>query len=350
MPRRESAGGAEGKSRAGRQAVARLGLFGIAAGYAALAFVSAYRPDPGDGMGSLETLLTWASLMGATFLPHAGVVLVAGLAACVCVRARKTALLGVPLAAMSLGPWVLSYAPPRHPAVATGGESLLVLSANLLASSGSDVELLEQIEAHRPRVIVLQEVRAAALGRLTAALGDRYAHMAVSREDNFGVAVFSTLPFTRPALVVHPSGGVGPPQLVAWVEWGGGELCVWDVHLLPPTGRSLVAEQARLAYEMGPVLDELLAEGVPLVVAGDFNSPWRGQPLDGLRERGFREGFRAAGVGPGASWPSRGLPSLPPGIRIDHVAGSPGLACVEAWVGERTASDHRPNFARFARR
>ena len=350
MPRREAGGQTESNSLRRRRAVARVGLFAIALGYLGLAFVSLYRPNPGDGMGSLEAALTWASLMGATFLPHAGVALMVGLVACVLLRARKTALVGVPLLALSLGPWLLSFGPARtDDAARSDGDSLLVLSANLLGVSRSDIDLLGQIETHEPDVIMLQEVRGASLERLVEALGDTYEHVAAPRESNFGVAVFSRLAFKRDARVLHPSSGADLPQLIAWVDWGGEELCVWDVHLLPPTGRGPVAGQARMAWEMGDVLDELLGEGRPMIVAGDFNSPWRGQPLDGLRERGFVEAHREAGRGPGSSWPARGLLSLPPGIRIDHVAYTPGLTCVEAWVGEATASDHRPNFARFAR-
>lgn len=347
MPPREKDGPPRPSLDKKRLTIGRLALLVVAAGYAALAFVSLYRPDPGDGMGRLETFLTWVSLMGVTFLPHAGVALAVGLVACVCVRARKTALVGVPLLALSLGPWATTFAPARGTGAPPDAESLLVLSANLLGPSGSDVELLDQIAEHNPDVILLQEVRPESHARMAAALADRYTSVAAPREHLFGGAIFSRLRFTREPEIVLPYDGVDLPQVMAWVEWDGRELCVWDIHLLPPTGRSLIAGQATFAAEMGPIVDRVLAGGADAIVAGDFNAPWRAQPLDALRGRGFREGFRTAGVGPGSSWPARGLLSLPPGIRIDHVAFTPGLACIEAWVGEVTSSDHRPNFARF---
>jgi endonuclease/exonuclease/phosphatase (EEP) superfamily protein YafD len=326
-----------------------LGFIGvpcIAAGYVALALVLLYRPSPGDGMGPLETVLTWFSLMGATFLPHAGIALVVAIAVCVLAKARKTAIVGMPLLVMSLGPLVWSFAPPREPSAAAG-RTMLVLSANLLGTSRSDVDLLAQIETHDPDVIVLQEVRDESAQRLIAALGDRYEHVAVPRPHLFGQAVFSRLPFSREASIVFPEDDRDLPQVMVWVEFEGRELCVWDIHLLPPTGRTLVRGQATLAHQMGPRLDHLASTGIGAVVAGDFNSPWRGQPLDALRSRGFVESHRAAGSGPGASWPARGLLALPPGIRVDHIACSPELVCVEAWVGDATASDHRPVFARI---
>lgn len=348
MPRREGAGSSSGQPASQiRRAAGRLGLLGVLLGYAGLGFALAYRPDAADGMGEAEVALSWLSLMGLTFLPHAGVALALWLVGCVLVRARRVALLGVPLLAISLGPWGVSLVPRGGAAAGRSEDSLLVLSANLLGTSASDVELLEQIGAHGPDVILLQEVRPESFGRLEAALSGDYASVAVPREHLFGGAIFSRLAFSREPVIVYPSDMRDLPQPMAWVEWRGREVCVWNIHLLPPTGRSLVAGQASFAQEMGPVLDGVLGDGGGVIVAGDFNAPWVAQPLDAVRERGFREAHRVAGSGPGSSWPARGLLSLPPGIRIDHVAYSAGLRCVEAWVGEATSSDHRPNFARL---
>lgn len=105
-----------------------------------------------------------------------------------------------------------------------------------------------------------------------------------------------------------------------------------------------------MAWELGRLAEGAVSEGAAVIVAGDFNAPWRAHTLEPLRDLGFREAQLEAGRGPARTWPARGLLSLPPGIRIDHVAFSPGLECVEAWVGEATPSDHRPVFARFVLR
>lgn len=332
-----------------RKVLSRAALAAVAIAYVGLLCAWLYRPDPSDGMSGIETALAWVSLMATTFAPHAGLGLISAAVVLAALRARAAAAASVPLAAACLGPWAISLS--GGAAGEEGGpRSLLVLSANLLATSDSDGELLEQIGTHQPDVIVLQEVRAESLARLERALAERYPHVAAApREHLFGEAVFSALPFAREARVVMPEDGRDLPQVMVWVEWGGEELCVWNIHLHPPTGRSLVAGQAMLAWRMGGALDGLAAEGTEAIVAGDFNAPWGAQPLDALRERGFREAHRAAGEGAGASWPRRGLLSLPPGIRIDHVAYSNGLECVEAWGGAWTSSDHRPQFARFVR-
>lgn len=336
---------------------ARVVLAALCAGYLALAFAALYRPDPSDGMGPLETALTWLSLMGTTFLPHAGMALLAVLLLCVLLRARKTVLAGLPLLAMSLGPWAGSFVPlhgfgGRGGPIAGGGatpsgETMLVMSANLLASTRSDEALLAQIAAHHPDLILVQEVRDASAARLTAALGGEYAFVAIPREDNFGQAIFSRLPFTREPEITPRDGESPLPQVRAFVEFAGREVCVWDVHLMSPLNLERAGEQARMAWEMGARLDDLAVAGVLVVVGGDFNSPWRAQPLDALRARGFREAQREAGLGPGATWPRITALKHAPGIVLDHIAFGRAFTCVEAWPGEDTGSDHKPIFARL---
>ncbi|MCC7387948.1 MAG: endonuclease/exonuclease/phosphatase family protein [Phycisphaerales bacterium] len=334
-----------------RRAAARLGAIGVLAGYAALALALLYRPSPADGMGPVETLLTWCSLMGTTFLPHAGMALLVALCILLLLRARKAALAGLPLLAISLGPWLLSFAPPgprTPPTPPTPDGSLLVLSANLLASTRSEEQLFAQIREHRPDVILVQEVRDASAARLHAALDDEYHSVAILREDNFGQAVFSRLPFTRDPVIAPLDDSNPLPQISAFIEFEGRELCLWNIHLTSPLNLTRTAEQAAMAWRMGAYLDDLAARGAPAIVGGDFNAPWGAQPLDALRTRGYREAHRAAGEGPGATWPRITPLKYAPGITLDHIAFPAQLECLQAWAGEDTGSDHKPIFARLA--
>ncbi len=328
-----------------------LGIAGIGLGYAALAFARLYRPEPADGFGRGEAALTWLSLMGTTFLPHAGIGLMVGLGALLVLRRWRTAAVGVPLLALSLGPWLVAFTPQRgagsggapDSAAASDG-SMLVLSVNLLSTSNADRAILEQIDRHLPDVILVQEITNAAYERVRSTLAEDYPHaVGAPREDHFGQAVFSRVPFSRPARLYPPRPGWDVPQIMAFVELGGREVCLWNLHLLPPVSFDAVAWQAARGAELAAVAAET---GVPTLVCGDFNSPWTGQPLDSLRRGGYTEAHRAAGRGPGNTWPRRTVLRFAPGVRIDHVAVPPEMRCAEAWTGEDTGSDHRPVFAR----
>lgn len=326
-----------------------LAIAGIGLGYAALAFARLYRPEPADGFGRGEAALTWLSLMGTTFLPHAGMGLALGLGLLLVLRRWRTAAAGVPLLAMSLGPWLVAAVLPRggggapDPGARIDG-TLLVLSVNLLSTSDADAAVLEQVDRHRPDVILVQEITPATYERMRATLAEDYPHaVGAPREDHFGQAVFSRVAFTRPALLYPRRAGWDVPQIMAFVDLGGREVCLWNVHLLPPVSFEGVMWQAARGAEMAGVAAET---GVPTLVCGDFNSPWTGQPLDSLRRGGYTEAHRAAGRGPGNTWPRRSVLRFAPGVRIDHVAVPPEMRCVEAWTGEDTGSDHRPVFAR----
>lgn len=77
------------------------------------------------------------------------------------------------------------------------------------------------------------------------------------------------------------------------------------------------------------------AASVPLVVAGDFNSPPRGL-FYGQISGGLMDAWDAGGRGTGNTFPSR-FPLLP----IDHVL-TRGARVKNAWVPDVRTSDHRP--------
>ena len=81
------------------------------------------------------------------------------------------------------------------------------------------------------------------------------------------------------------------------------------------------------------------AEGGPLIVAGDFNTPPRGELYATLASR-FTDAFAQAGWGFGNTYSSRW-----PVVRIDHVWFSSDVQAVRAWVPPVMASDHRPLMA-----
>lgn len=224
-----------------RRALGLLAGAGLAAGAGVAAWALWYRPDPTDGMGAAETLAAWGSLMVVTFLPHAGVGLALAGAGLGAARLWKSSAGAIVLSGALVGPWVLAGGGARPGAAA--GDTLVVCSANLLGTSESDIELLEQIRAVGPDVVLLQEVQREHMERLSEALGEEYAAVAEPREHLFGEAVFSRLPISREARVVYPPGGLDTPQIVAWVEWEGRELCVVDVHLLAPVRAGYVRAQ-----------------------------------------------------------------------------------------------------------
>jgi endonuclease/exonuclease/phosphatase family metal-dependent hydrolase len=162
----------------------------------------------------------------------------------------------------------------------------------------------------------------------------------------FGNAVLSRYPIVSAEAVDYPSyswveallGGKKTGLLVT-LQVGERRLRVLAVHLEHRSARVRVATARR-------VLE--LAEGAPLVLAGDFNSAPPGFPLAEVDEEGFSalQVFRGAGWrGPPEGTPGPGdltFPSTGPDRVLDWVLVPEGLRVAEKQVPQVTLSDHLP--------
>ena len=284
---------------------------------------------------SLSTF--WWSLPGVVLL------LVAALAR----RPRAVVLFAVPALV-----WVWSYGslflPSAPPEVAP---DLRVASFNTYEDSPSLRHVRELVAATNPDVLVLQEVGPEREQRVRRALGDRYESiLAVQDERAGGVMVLSHHPVveTRP---VSLSTAPTRDTAVAVLDVDGQRLQVVPVHLTSPCPRCgtslterLELEGDRRPAELAAVLRALDARH-PAVIAGDLNSTERSEPYRLLTAVGFEDPHRAAGSGPGFTWPNDRLPV--PVVRIDWIL-TRGLVAVDAWVGDGGTSDHRPVIADLA--
>lgn len=81
------------------------------------------------------------------------------------------------------------------------------------------------------------------------------------------------------------------------------------------------------------------SQSVPILAAGDFNTPADSPSLEPAR-RSFRFAFEEAGWGYGWTWPSQS-----PYLRLEHILGDPRWRFSSAWVGPDLGSDHRPLIA-----
>lgn len=320
-----------------------------------LAFGHFWRHDPAD-TGRLDGWLAFAALCGQTFRFHLGFAVAAALLVALAVRARRAAVLLVLLLVPTLGARAVTYAP--RPAgldaggseIAADGPGLTVFSANLLYGRGDTGALLAQIAAADPDVVLFQEYTPGSAA-FEAALRATHPHAVVwPREDAFGQAVFSRLPFTSPPEIWRGPPGSVIPLIACEVAVGDARVAVWNVHTLPPVGSRNTIEQRRMVAWIAARAEGTLARAdAPdgLVVAGDFNAPYRTNHLRELRAAGLAEAHAWAGRGPGSTWPRLGWKRHFPGIRLDHVLFAGGLRATRASVGADFGSDHRPVVAGF---
>jgi len=137
----------------------------------------------------------------------------------------------------------------------------------------------------------------------------------------------------------------------AEVEAPFGRFHVVGVHFYTAVrGESLVRRRRQLPdylrstaevrrHQTDDLLDWTAKLKGPVILAGDFNTPPSGRIYGSLRQR-YADAFQNRGWGWGYTYPAR-LPLL----RIDHIFHTSDWRTVDAAVGARAGSDHRPVFA-----
>lgn len=230
-----------------------------------------------------------------------------------------------------------SYWWPAAASTSTGTYRLMTM--NVRTDNPLHDQAIKAILAHDPDFIVLQETDAAWIASLDEALAAAWPHrQRVPRSDNFGIALYSKLPWSSCELVEFTD-QLPTPALDARFELADGQrLRLIGTHPLPPMNARLW--ESRNAAFAGLARAVAQAEPERTIVAGDLNcspwSPWFGKLL---RESGLRDS--AAGRGLGSTWYP--LPWALPlcGLPIDHVLVGDEIGVTGRAIGPDIGSDHR---------
>lgn len=218
---------------------------------------------------------------------------------------------------------------------------LRAMSINLLTSNRDHDAVLGAVAQEDPDVLSLLELDSIWLERLEAELQDTYPHrLSAPQPDNFGLALFSRIPFADAQLRELDAG-----QLVVdasfGLEDGRPPFRIIAAHLRPPMGRGATALRDLGMQELGAMAEE---SGGPCLILGDLNAtPWSmafrrllggGKLMDSSRGFGFQP-----------TWPTRSpLLSIP----IDHALYTRGIHIRDRRIGPEVGSDHRPLVVEFA--
>lgn len=292
----------------------------------------------------------WLEDMISFFRPHlaVGALLLVPLA--VLMRSRVRLVLALALCIFNLWPlMVRSHAAPAP----AEGDTIRVLSANLLGDSTDYPRFFAMVKETAPDVLVVQEAKPnwrAALGALASDYPYRASTMVkeMSTVDVLSRRSFSARFIEGLPTPVGEIGGGRPIRVELEPERPGARpLVIYAIH--PPTPRTKRGWVARNAY-----LDTIAramhqeSEQTPVVVAGDWNTPtW--SPF-------FDEFLAATGTASadGASWPAPtrvfkefDAPSWL-GSPVDHIAVNRGVGVAHFSLGPATGSDHLPIYADVA--
>ena len=295
----------------------------------------------------------WVPQVAAIGLPvvaSLSAVVAAGLAVAVARSWRPgAALCAVACAAVSVGSLADPPEPDAPPAPIEESHVVRLVTINLGDAAGREGEVGGYVAASDADVVVLQE----------AGGGGQPYHLAVARITSEGYEPLVSpgglgrqVVLTRLPAVSYEAGYLGQHGVHAGVygravlRVAGREVAVYNVHLrsfgrwresLGPGSlaglRDDIVQRAEEAEYLRGLLD---AETLPYVVAGDLNST-----PDQWAYRRVAAGTRDALAIKGGLLTGT-YPSAFPLTQIDAVLASPEFGVVDAGVGPRGLSDHRP--------
>lgn len=231
------------------------------------------------------------------------------------------------------GARVLSwYLPSTELSGASNEQPLRLLEINVHTSNRNHQAVLDCIQRNDPDVVALLEVDETWMRALEPLLY-RYAfHLAHPRPDNFGIAVFSKLPWRNERVVM-----LGPamlPTITAYLSMSGDtSVRLVVTHPLPPVGRSQAAARDAHLSELADLIDSDRA-----ILVGDLNVSMWSPAYNRLVRRSELLNARQ-GFGIQASWPDNLRPLR---IPIDHCLLRGLMDVLDCRVLRSVGSDHLP--------
>jgi len=228
-----------------------------------------------------------------------------------------------------IAPWYFGTA-PASPDSTT---SITILHANVYAHNQEYELFVELIRKEQPDVVFVQEIGEPLQAALLVLHEDYPYREVVSRNDNFGIAVYSRLPLG--SVVQHESPPFGYPGLIVTTRIDSELLTLISTHPMPPIGRIEFEGRNQQLQDVGELVN---AAPRPLVLIGDLNiSMWAHHYGKLIEQTGLRNARTGFGVLP--SWPVH-LPFAM--IPIDQCLVSSNIGVVNIRTGPDIGSDHLP--------
>ena len=212
--------------------------------------------------------------------------------------------------------------------------SLRLASINVHTGNPHWELVVDFISSFSPDIVLLTEVNQDWLTRLQVLEKDYAYHVSKSREDNFGIALFSKVAPDRLEILNLVAGEI--PSILMTFSSGSSTCTLVGTHPLPPRNREYSIVRNLQLRELSAFFQKVRGEKILL---GDLNTPpWSGYFHDLLTGAGLKDS--AKGFGISVTWPVQAWVLF--GIPIDHCLLSPALQVHERQVGPAVGSDHYP--------
>ncbi len=209
---------------------------------------------------------------------------------------------------------------------------LKIVSLNVLTSNQRYADTLAYLQGTNADVILLLEVNAAWEQSLMPLRKTHPHGTSQSRQDNFGIALYSRLPLEEFQVTSFVDQGM--PSIATIITVGERKIRLVGTHPLPPHNADTLSVQFAQLQAIGQFVSA--TPDVPAIVLGDFNAtPWS-PAINELRAKSTLD-FRCRNAVWLPTWQVRTPLALP----IDLALCTPPLFFEQRDIGPEVGSDHR---------
>lgn len=212
-------------------------------------------------------------------------------------------------------------------------------SINLLTSNKNYKKVRTEILKNEPDILIIEEIDDKWSEELYDIKLNYSFSYEVSREDNFGIAIYSKIPIT--GLKRLQAGLYDVPVLSAECELDGYKFEVIAAHTTPPTSGESFKNTSKMFENLS---DYIKNSEHKIIISGDFNTT----PFSYNYRHFVKEAkLKTAGSIFKPTWPSNNLLLLL-GIPIDHIFVPNSFKIKDFKRGKNTGSDHFPIYAKIS--
>lgn len=223
-----------------------------------------------------------------------------------------------------------------HPEYSYNSEQSIKIGLfNVLTQNTNYNKLLEQIKLNDPDIVILQEVNDEWLEQLKLIKSNYPYYIENSRDDNFGIALYSKIPLKTSQIEYWTAAEV--PVIHAVLT---DNIELYGVHTLPPVTKDYFNTRNEMLKKLNDI-SQTSNNGV--IICGDLNTTIYSLAYKRFISSKNLKDSQMNAKNISGTWNTRFLPLLR--IPLEHILYSTNFNLKDFYIGKDFGSDHLPVFA-----
>lgn len=213
---------------------------------------------------------------------------------------------------------------------------------NVLTSNKNYDDFLLGISQENPDIIILQETDDIWLEHIKVLKKNYPYYIEYSRSDNFGISMYSKIPFTKADIELWTDFEV--PVVVANLNLFSQNVNIYGIHTLPPTGKDYFRVRNEMLENINTISSQESSKN--LIFAGDFNTTVYSNSYKKYIKSANLKDCQILAKNINGTWNSRYMPIFR--ISLEHVLISPKILMNSFKIGKNFGSDHLPVYVELS--